>query len=110
MTEQAAIRILENLEKYISVKEDGSYQLTIAGYTACDTAISALKEIQQYKSIGTVAECRKAVKRRCKECSFFKDEAIGKRGGLSGVCEIQNPLRRYGTYPACKSFKAKPNN
>ena len=29
----------------------------------CDTAISALEEIQQYREIGTVEECRKAIKK-----------------------------------------------
>ena len=30
---------------------------------ACDIAISALKEIQQYHEIGTVEECSKAVEK-----------------------------------------------
>ena len=36
---------------------------------AFDTAITALKEIQQYREIGTVEECRKAVeKQKAKKC------------------------------------------
>lgn len=31
---------------------------------ACDTAIKALEELQQYRSIGTVEECREAVERQ----------------------------------------------
>ena len=33
-------------------------------FAAIDTAIEALKEVQQYREIGTVEECREAVERR----------------------------------------------
>lgn len=33
-------------------------------FAAIDTAIKALEEIQQYKEIGTVEECRKAVEKQ----------------------------------------------
>lgn len=37
--------------------------------TALDMAISALKEIQQYREIGTVEECREAAeKQKAKKC------------------------------------------
>ena len=39
-----------------------------------DIAISALKEIQQYREIGTVEECREAVeKQKAKGCNIVKD-------------------------------------
>lgn len=39
-----------------------------------DMAITALKEIQQYRKIGTVEECREAVeKQKAKKCDVTKD-------------------------------------
>lgn len=39
-----------------------------------DIAISAIEEIQQYRAIGTVEECRKAVeKQKAKKCDVTKD-------------------------------------
>ena len=61
MTKQEAIRILEHFEKQVFVKEDNSVQLTTTGNAACNIAISALKELQQYKLIGTIDECQSAV-------------------------------------------------
>ena len=44
-----------------------------------EMAISALKEIQQYREIGTVEECREAVeKQKPKPCEFYGDEEDGK--------------------------------
>ena len=38
-------------------------------FAAIDTAIEALKEVQQYREIGTVEECREAVeKQKSKKC------------------------------------------
>lgn len=43
------------------------------------TAISALKEIQQYREIGTVEECRGVVERKkAKPCEFYGDREDGK--------------------------------
>ena len=56
MTEQEAIEIIDlickELYKPKKVQE------------ALDTAISALKEVQQYREIGTVEECREAVEKQ----------------------------------------------
>ena len=42
-------------------------------------AISALKEVQRYRKIGTVEECREAVeKQKAKPCEFYGDEEDGK--------------------------------
>lgn len=42
-------------------------------------AIKALEEIQQYREIGTVEECREAVeKQKAKPCEFYEDEEDGK--------------------------------
>lgn len=75
-------------------------------------ALSALEEIQQYREIGTVEECRAAMcnrKRkgsRCEECLFFEDRVVGRNGGMSGICRIkpQNG-RRYGKSAACRFFE-----
>ena len=41
---------------------------------AFSTTITALKEIQQYRDIGTVEECREAVeKQKAKKCDVTKD-------------------------------------
>ena len=55
MTENEAIEVLKDFGKQVSVKADGAYQSTI-GEKACDVAIKALKEVQQYRAIGTVEE------------------------------------------------------
>lgn len=48
-----------------AIKWQEAFKKTYGGYPkdsaeACDMAISALKEIQQYRKIGTVEECREA--------------------------------------------------
>ena len=55
-----------------------SFKKTYAGFPkeseeACDAAISALEEIQQYREIGTVEECREAVEKQ-KSKNPFKDK------------------------------------
>lgn len=43
-------------------------------YEAWESAIEALKEVQQYREIGTVEECREAVeKQKPKRCNVTKD-------------------------------------
>ena len=74
MTENEAI---ERLEYYLytitdiidnTCKEDISIE-TLEEKDAYEMAISALKEIQQYREIGTVEDCREAVeKQKTKKC------------------------------------------
>ena len=46
---------------------------------ALEIAKQALEEIQQYRAIGTVEECREAVeKQKAKPCEFYGDEEDGK--------------------------------
>ena len=59
MNENEAIEVLKDFDKQVTAKADGAYQ-TDAGKMACDTAIKALEEVQQYRQIGTVEECRAA--------------------------------------------------
>ena len=61
MTENEEVMILENLRPGCGEKlsfSEGEICETI------DTAISALKEIQKYREIGTVEECREAVEKQ----------------------------------------------
>ena len=70
MTEQEAIKdISENIKPYVGGK-------------ALDIAIKALEEIQQYRSIGTLYECRLAVekmkpKRPINRCMFSECPTCG---------------------------------
>lgn len=63
MTENEAIEVLNNFDMQVSAKADGAYQSTI-GEMACGIAVKALSEIQQYRAIGTVEECREARERQ----------------------------------------------
>ena len=74
MTENELIEVLKNNYPKTCKMVTGRYQ---GGFddTECDfgqaltSAISALKEIQQYREIGTVEECREAVeKQKAKKC------------------------------------------
>ena len=59
MTENEAIRDLEYLiEEYSAYPPETGVNETIGSLQYC---ITALREIQQYREIGTVEECRKAV-------------------------------------------------
>ncbi len=69
MTENELIEVLKNNYPKTCKMVNGRYQ---GGFddTECDfgqaltSAISALKEIQQYREIGTVEECREAVEKQ----------------------------------------------
>lgn len=65
MTEKEAIsRIKDHMEIH-RLKEPRAIYITVA----LSMAITALKEIQQYREIGTVEECWKAVeKQKAKKC------------------------------------------
>lgn len=76
MKPEEAIEILERKKKYSErVIDDfldySSGEIKDAEQTIemCDVAISALKEVQQYREIGTVEECREAAeKHKAKKC------------------------------------------
>ena len=62
MTENEAIRDLEYLiEEYSAYPPETGVNETIGSLQYC---ITALREIQQYREIGTVEECRKAVEKQ----------------------------------------------
>lgn len=70
MTEKEAIsRIKDHMEIH-RLKEPRAIYITIA----LSMAITALKEIQQYREIGTVEECREAVeKQKAKKPDIYTD-------------------------------------
>lgn len=57
MTPEESIEILEEVKEL----DDTMYAYNPVYMSALDIAISALKEVQQYRKIGTVDECRKLV-------------------------------------------------
>ena len=77
----------DNLEK--ALQEDKEF------LEAFDMAISALKEIQQYREIGTVEECREAVeKQKAKELVYESDSVFS--NGFSHY--------RMGKCPMCDRY------
>ena len=92
MTENELIEVLKNNYPKTCKMVNGRYQ---GGFddTECDfgqaltSAISALKEIQQYREIGTVEECREAVEKQkpkkcvidsCPDHTHYKCSSCGK--------------------------------
>ena len=86
MKPEKAIEILEEVKEL----DDTMYAYNPAYMNAMDMAIEALKEIQQYREIGTVEECREAVanKKKC-EKQWHND--------------MENPLEPIKVYSALKS-------
>ena len=65
MTPEETIEILEEVKEL----DDTLYAYNAAYMEALEVALFALKEIQQYRKIGTVEECREAIeKQRPKKC------------------------------------------
>lgn len=71
MTPEEAIKILEKKKEYSERIIDnflshsrGEIKDANETIEMCDMAISALKEIRQYREIGTVEECREAVEKK----------------------------------------------
>mgnify|MGYP001851695137 CR=1 FL=1 len=60
MTTEEAIEILEEVKEL----DDTMYAYNPVYMNALDMAIKALKEVQQYREIGTVEECREAVEKQ----------------------------------------------
>lgn len=70
MKPEEAIEILGEVKEL----DDSIYAYSPAYMDAINIAISALKEIQQYRNIGTVEGCREAVeKQKPKKCDVTKD-------------------------------------
>ena len=82
MTENEAIKHLQSyaevVDNMIKYCKDFEPKADITGYlekkTVFAMAISAIKEVQQYREIGTVEECRKAVeKQKAKKPDIYTD-------------------------------------
>ena len=103
MTEQEAIEIMEE----VKTLDDSLYAYDPAYMEALEIAISASKEVQRYRKIGTVEECRKAVEKQkamkpkeilrhrggfeeyhCPNCNsnFLKDERYAIKEGYCSAC------------------------
>lgn len=97
MTPEEAIEILDNEYKRIelqimslkgTIKENTeSFRYRIEVKESLKTAITVLKEIQQYREIGTVEECREAVERQkpkkciidsCSDHAHYKCPSCGR--------------------------------
>lgn len=72
MTENEAIRDLQYLiEEYSAYPPETGVSATVGSLQYC---ITAIKEVQQYREIGSVGECREAVERqKPKGCNIVKD-------------------------------------
>lgn len=90
MTESEALMILENL------KPGCGEQLVFPEGEICeaiDISITALKEIQQYREIGTVEECREAMEKQAAERINYETNAVFNNGFgyyRIGKCPICN--------------------
>ena len=77
MTENEAI-------KYLKVTKDFAEENSVGGIKRlmCDTAITALKEIQQYREIGTVEECREAAEKQKPKKPDYEGDGYDDKGEL----------------------------
>lgn len=82
MTESEAIKSLEYAKRIIGLPEQGEKWSANRETIAIDIAIKSLEEIQQYRAIGTVEECREAMERQktkkykkihpCKSVTYYQ--------------------------------------
>ena len=68
MKPEEAIEIIESAKQFYKPKIVSE---------AFETAISALKEVQQYREIGAVEECREAMEKQKMKKSIDYDEDLG---------------------------------
>lgn len=101
MTENDAIYILKNYK--FDARQKGFFDMV----TAISIAISALKEIQQYRSIGTVEECREAAEKQktMKVNEVHVDEYYCPACGSENNCDQGEIWDRY--CPNCGQAIAK---
>lgn len=68
MTESKAIEWIKELKGSEEILE---FYYAESFIKACDAAIKALEEVQQYRQIGTVDECREAVEKQTAKKPIF---------------------------------------
>lgn len=94
MTENEAISVLKMIEAHGIITNQ-----------AKETAIKALEEIQQYRSIGTVEECQTAVEKMNKnrEKLLFIINTYGSRPqqdmAIEELSELQKAILKYRRFP-----------
>ena len=83
MTENEAIREFQNIRPH-------SGMIPVRMAEAVDTAIQALEEVQQYRQIGTVEECRETVEKQIAKKPEFVDTRFMHNGKhISDGCQLQ---------------------
>lgn len=91
MNENEAIEVLKDFDKQVTAKADGAYQSTI-GEKACDVAIKALEEVQQYRALGTVEDLK-----TMKEHGAFTGTELAQLAAMQRLREYE----RIGTPEEC---------
>lgn len=92
MTENEAIERLECMRLFMQINDKASESKFLEeDYIANKMAIKALEEVQQYRAIGTVEECRKAMRKppakKVNNRKLLRDFNIGTRFGEKGLRE-----------------------
>ena len=103
MTEQEALELLQNLNVKLTDmaghKTNGIEK--IFGWneiTAICEAIKALEEVQQYRAIGTVEECRASVEKQTEKKVFVVVQgnySLSKNMGAFSTRELAEGFRKY---------------
>lgn len=111
MTENEAIEVLSNELRIVTDIigycrdfegcNDIALSYRIERKSAYESAISALKEIQQYREIGTVQECREAVEKQKAFCESVEKYADGKCIGYGKSEMDDEPIE---LCKRCKSY------
>ena len=104
MKENEAIKRVEEFGMYHAIGDLPNSALTVKAF---ETAIEALQEIQQYRAIGTVEECREARERqRGKKPIILSEQSEESEGKLY--------IAKYFKCPTCGNtstyFGGLPNN
>lgn len=65
MTDSEAIEKLKNMRLFMQIEDkNNGCKFTEGDYKANEMAIQALEEVQQYRQLGTVEECREAAEKQ----------------------------------------------
>lgn len=90
MTINESIQNLKEILDECTESEDAVCYITNVDATALEMSIKALGEIQQYRKIGTVEECRKAVEKQIAKKPEFVDTRFMNNGKhISDGCQLQ---------------------
>ena len=89
MNEQEAIESIEYLKEQLEDDSPDMFTYTGAEINALNLAVQALAEIQRYRTIGTVDECRAAVEKQKEKKSNYDDYHLA--GYRCPDCNNVNP-------------------